>query len=38
MSEERVDVWPLTSVDLLDAAVWREIGSWCARKLRRWML
>jgi hypothetical protein len=27
MSEERVDVRPLTSVELLDAAVWREIGS-----------
>ena len=27
MSEESVDVRPLTSVELLDAAVWREIGS-----------
>ena len=27
MSEERVDALPLTSVELLDAAVWREIGS-----------
>src|SRR4029077_8247166 len=27
MSEERVDVRPMTSVELLDAAVWREIGS-----------
>ena len=27
MSEEPVDVRPLTSVELLDAAVWREIGS-----------
>ena len=27
MSEERVDVRPLTSVELLDAAVWREIAS-----------
>ena len=27
MSEERVDARPLTSVELLDAAVWREIGS-----------
>ena len=27
MSEERIDAQPLTSVELLDAAVWREIGS-----------
>ena len=27
MSEENVDARPLTSVELLDAAVWREIGS-----------
>jgi len=27
MSEESVDVRPLTSVELLYAAVWREIGS-----------
>ena len=27
MSEERIDAHPLTSVELLDAAVWREIGS-----------
>jgi len=27
MSEESVDALPLTSVELLDAAVWREIGS-----------
>ena len=27
MSEKRVDARPLTSVELLDAAVWREIGS-----------
>ena len=27
MSEERVDARPLTSVELLDAAVWREIAS-----------
>jgi hypothetical protein len=27
MSEENVDALPLTSVELLDAAVWREIGS-----------
>ena len=27
MNEERVDARPLTSVELLDAAVWREIGS-----------
>ena len=27
MSEESVDARPLTSVELLDAAVWREIGS-----------
>ena len=25
MSEENVDALPLTSVELLDAAVWREI-------------
>jgi hypothetical protein len=27
MSEETVDALPLTSVELLDAAVWREIDS-----------
>ena len=27
MSEENVDALPLTSVELLDAAVWREINS-----------
>ena len=27
MSEESVDARPLTSVEFLDAAVWREIGS-----------
>jgi hypothetical protein len=27
MSEESVDARPLTSVELLDAAVWREIDS-----------
>ena len=27
MSEESADMRPLTSVELLDAAVWREIGS-----------
>ena len=27
MSEESVDALPLNSVELLDAAVWREIGS-----------
>jgi hypothetical protein len=27
MSEENVDALPPTSVELLDAAVWREIGS-----------
>jgi hypothetical protein len=27
MSKESVDSLPLTSVELLDAAVWREIGS-----------
>jgi adenylate cyclase len=27
MSEESADARPLTSVELLDAAVWREIGS-----------
>lgn len=27
MREERVDARPLTSLELLDAAVWREIGS-----------
>jgi hypothetical protein len=27
MREENVDALPLTSVELLDAAVWREIGS-----------
>jgi hypothetical protein len=27
MTEKRVDVRPLTSVELLDSAVWREIGS-----------
>ena len=27
MTEENVDARPLTSVELLDAAVWREIGS-----------
>jgi hypothetical protein len=27
MSEENVDAPPLTSVELLDAAVWREIDS-----------
>jgi hypothetical protein len=27
MSEENVDARPLTSVELLDAAVWREIDS-----------
>jgi hypothetical protein len=27
MSEENVDALPLTSVELLDAAIWREIGS-----------
>ena len=27
MSEENVDALPLTSVELLDAAVWREIDS-----------
>jgi adenylate cyclase len=27
MSEENVDARPLTSVELLDAAVWREINS-----------
>jgi hypothetical protein len=27
MSEEGADTRPLTSVELLDAAVWREIGS-----------
>jgi hypothetical protein len=26
MSEENVDALPLTSVELLDAAVWREVG------------
>jgi hypothetical protein len=27
MSEENVDALPLTSIELLDAAVWREIDS-----------
>jgi hypothetical protein len=27
VSEEGIDALPLTSVELLDAAVWREIGS-----------
>jgi hypothetical protein len=27
MSEENEDALPLTSIELLDAAVWREIGS-----------
>jgi hypothetical protein len=27
MSEESVNAMPLTSVELLDAAIWREIGS-----------
>jgi hypothetical protein len=27
MSEENVDALPLTSVELLDAAIWREIES-----------
>ena len=27
ISEENVDARPLTSVELLDAAVWREINS-----------
>ena len=27
MSDDSVDARPLTSVELLDAAVWREIGS-----------
>ena len=27
MNEEKLDARPLTSVELLDAAVWREIGS-----------
>ena len=27
MNKESVDARPLTSVELLDAAVWREIGS-----------
>ena len=27
MIDDRVDARPLTSVELLDAAVWREIGS-----------
>jgi hypothetical protein len=27
MNEESADARPLTSVELLDAAVWREIGS-----------
>ena len=33
MSEESVDARPLTSVELLDAAVWREIDSAkCSRR------
>ena len=31
MSEESVDARPLTSVELLHAAIWREIGSEEAR-------
>jgi hypothetical protein len=27
MSEQSADIRPLTSVELLDAAVWREVGS-----------
>ena len=27
MSDDRIEARPLTSVELLDAAVWREIGS-----------
>ena len=27
MTEKRVDARPMTSVELLDSAVWREIGS-----------
>jgi hypothetical protein len=27
MNEENVDALPLTNVELLDAAIWREIGS-----------
>ena len=27
MSDDSIDARPLTSVELLDAAVWREIGS-----------
>ena len=27
MNEESVNAMPLTSVELLDAAIWREIGS-----------
>jgi hypothetical protein len=36
---ESADTRPLTSVELLDAAVWREIGSEEARRRRPfWML
>jgi hypothetical protein len=49
MSEGNVDARPLTSVELLDAAIWREIGSEEAqlpaaflealsRLLSRWLL
>ncbi len=31
MSEESVNAMPLTSVELLDAAIWREIGSEAAQ-------
>ena len=32
MSEESVNAMPLTSVELLDAAIWREIGSEAAQQ------
>ena len=31
MNEESVNAMPLTSVELLDAAIWREIGSEAAQ-------
>ena len=48
MNEESVNAMPLTSVELLDAAIWREIGSEAAqpaafldalsRLVGRWLL
>ena len=32
MNEESVNAMPLTSVELLDAAIWREIGSEAAQR------